>query len=209
MRTCATKWHPSPDTSATSCASRSRTPPNGSSPASGRARRPSSPGSTARSTSRRSSPCTAAYATPARCATASCARPAAPSTRCPSRPRAACRPRRGLVTVWSATRSRSPSGRAPRRSSPRSSPTTTHRRPGSTSTPGCAVLRCSCTATASFGRWRSRATSSRHCVTSPGSPRSGPSRKRSTPTWSRTGTSPIPTPPGCSSPERRSPRSTT
>ena len=41
---------PSPAISATSSASRSRTPRSGSSPASGRARRPSSPGSTARST---------------------------------------------------------------------------------------------------------------------------------------------------------------
>ena len=108
---------------------------------------------------------------------------------CPSRPRAACRPRPGWATVWSATRSPSPSSRAPRRSSRRSSPTTTPRRPGSTSTPGCAAPRCSCTATASCGRSRSRATSSRRCATSPGSPRSGPSRKPSTRTWSRTGTS--------------------
>lgn len=52
-------------------------------------------------------------------------------------------------------------------------------------------------------------TSLRRCATSPGSPRSRPSRKPSTRTWSRTGISPIPTPPGCSSPGRRSPRSTT
>ena len=58
------------------------------------------------------------------------------------------------------------------------------------------------------GRRGARATCSRRCATSPGSPRCGRSRRPSTRIWSRTGTSTTPTPPGCSSPGRRCPPST-
>ena len=139
-----------------------------------------------------SSRCTAAYATPGRCATASCGRPAPPGAPRRVRPRPAAgrapaRRRRGPPRPHLHRQARQRG-----RSSPRSSPATPPRRPRSTRPPGCAAPRCSCTATASYGRWRSRATCSRRCATSPGSPRSGRSRRPSTRTWSRTGTSAIP-----------------
>lgn len=61
-------------------------------------------------------------------------------------------------------------------------------RPRSTTPRGCGAPPSSCTATVSCVRWRWRATSWRHCVTSPVSPRYGRSRRPSTRTWSKTGT---------------------
>ena len=54
---------------------------------------------------------------------------------------------RDSATASSGTRSPSPSSRAARRWSRRSSPTTPRPQPGSTTPPGCAAPRCSCTAT--------------------------------------------------------------
>ena len=188
---CATRSRPCPGTSATSCASRSRTPRSGSSPASGRARRPSSPGSTARSTSRWSSRCTAASATPGRCASASCARP-----------RARRSPRRG------ARRRRRPAGRRPRLGDGvvRHALTFTVK-PGSEAkvakiladyaSPQARVddtTRLRRTSLFMHGNRVVRAVevrgrpASRRCGTWPSSPRCGPSRRPSTRTWSRTAT---------------------